>query len=45
LQLLPVSTPESVARAGYLGFTLGWRVTVPGLISPLLALVLRVMPA
>ena len=44
LQLLPVSTPESVARAGYLGFTLGWRVTVPGLISPLLALVLRVMP-
>jgi len=44
LQLLPVSTPESVARAGYMGFTLGWRVTVPGLISPLLALVLRVMP-
>jgi uncharacterized protein len=44
LQLLPVATPESVARAGYMGFTLGWRVTVPGLISPLLALVLRVMP-
>jgi short-subunit dehydrogenase len=44
LQLVPVSTPESVARAGYLGFTLGWRVTVPGLISPLLTLVLRVMP-
>jgi uncharacterized protein len=44
LQLVPVSTPESVARAGYLGFTLGSRVTVPGLISPLLALVLRVMP-
>ena len=34
---------DAVARAGYLGFVLGWRVTVPGLINPCLALALRVM--
>jgi uncharacterized protein len=44
LRLLPVSTPESVARAGYVGFALAWRVVLPGLISPVLALAMRLMP-
>jgi uncharacterized protein len=34
----------SAARAGYLGYVLGLRVVVPGLVSPILALALRVMP-
>ena len=34
----------SVARAGHLGYTLGLRVVVPGLLSPFLALALRIMP-
>lgn len=42
--LVPPSSAEWVARAGYVGFLLGWRVTVPGLINPVLALALRVMP-
>jgi uncharacterized protein len=42
--LVPPASAESVARAGYLGFVLGWRVTVPGLINPVLALAVRVMP-
>ena len=42
--LLPPASAEAVARAGYLGFALGWRVTVPGLINPFLALAMRVMP-
>jgi len=41
--LLP-SSAASVARAGYLGYALGLRVVVPGLLSPFLALVLRIMP-
>jgi short-subunit dehydrogenase len=41
--LAPLSA-ASVARAGYLGYVLGVRVVVPGLVSPLLALALRVMP-
>ena len=41
--LLPQSA-ASVARAGHLGYTLGLRVVVPGLLSPFLALVLRIMP-
>jgi short-subunit dehydrogenase len=41
--LLP-STASSVARAGHLGYTLGLRVVVPGLVSPFLALALRIMP-
>lgn len=44
LRVLPVSTPESVARFGYMGFSLGWRLIVPGLISPVLALATRVVP-
>ncbi len=42
--VVPPSSPAWVAQAGYLGFVLGWRVTVPGLINPFLALAMRVMP-
>jgi uncharacterized protein len=42
--LVAPSSPESVARAGYLGFALGLRVVVPGLLNPFLALALRVLP-
>jgi len=38
------SSARSVARAGYLGYALGLRLVVPGLVSPFLALALRVMP-
>lgn len=41
--LLP-SSAATVARAGYLGYVLGLRVVVPGLLSPFLALALRIMP-
>ena len=41
--LLPAS-PAAVARAGYIGYLLGLRVIVPGLLSPFLAAVLRVLP-
>jgi short-subunit dehydrogenase len=41
--LLPLSA-AAVARQGYLGYTLGLRVVVPGLVSPLLALALRIVP-
>jgi short-subunit dehydrogenase len=41
--LLPASA-ASVARIGHLGYTLGLRVVVPGLLSPFLALALRIMP-
>jgi uncharacterized protein len=44
LRLLPVSSPDSVARAGYLAFALGWRVVVPGLAAPILALAMRLTP-
>ena len=44
LRLLPVSNPDSVARAGYLAFALGWRVVVPGLVAPILALAMRLTP-
>ena len=42
--VVPPASPAWVAQAGYLGFVLGWRVTVPGLINPFLALAMRVMP-
>jgi len=42
--IVPPSSPAWVAQAGYIGFVLGWRVTIPGLINPFLALALRVMP-
>jgi uncharacterized protein len=35
---------ETVARAGYLGFSLGLRVVVPGILDPFLALAVRVLP-
>jgi short-subunit dehydrogenase len=41
--LLPESA-ASAARAGYRGYMLGLRVVVPGLISPFLAVALRIMP-
>jgi short-subunit dehydrogenase len=44
LRLLPVSKPDNVARAGYLAFALGWRVVVPGLVAPILALAMRLTP-
>jgi hypothetical protein len=42
--LVPPASAASVARAGYLGYLLGMRVVVPGLINPFLALALRIMP-
>jgi short-subunit dehydrogenase len=41
--VLPASA-ESVAGAGYRGFALGWRIIVPGLLNPFLALAMRVLP-
>jgi short-subunit dehydrogenase len=37
-------SPEAVARAGYLAFTLGLRVVVPGILNPFLALAVRILP-
>ena len=42
--LLPAASADSVARAGYLGFTLGLRVVVPGLLNPFLAIAMRILP-
>ena len=42
--LVPPASAQSVARAGYRGFVLGLRVTIPGLINPFLALAMRIMP-
>jgi short-subunit dehydrogenase len=42
--LMPPASAAGVAHFGYLGFALGWRVVVPGVIGPLLALALRVLP-
>jgi uncharacterized protein len=44
LRLLPVASPDSVARAGYLAFALGWRAVVPGVVAPILALAMRLTP-
>jgi len=41
--VLPASA-RAVARAGYLGYLMGLRVVVPGLINPFLALALRIIP-
>lgn len=35
---------EGAAAAGYRGFTFGWRVIVPGILNPFLALAMRIMP-
>ncbi len=42
--LLPPASAQAVARAGYRGYQLGWRVTVPGLVNPFLALAMRILP-
>jgi short-subunit dehydrogenase len=42
--LVPPASAASVARAGYLGWLLGLRVVVPGLINPFLALALKIVP-
>jgi short-subunit dehydrogenase len=42
--LVAPSSPEGVARAGYVGFALGLRVVVPGLLNPFLALAMRILP-
>jgi short-subunit dehydrogenase len=42
--LVPPASADSVARAGYAGYLLGWRVVVPGILNPFLALAMRIMP-
>jgi short-subunit dehydrogenase len=42
--LVAPASPESTARAGYYAFALGLRVHVPGLVKPLLALLMRIAP-
>jgi short-subunit dehydrogenase len=42
--LVPPSSAQAVARAGYRGYRLGWRITVPGLVNPFLALAMRILP-
>jgi hypothetical protein len=42
--LVMPSSAERVARAGYRGFALGWRVIVPGILNPFLALAMRILP-
>lgn len=44
LALLPVQRPETVARYAVLGLLLGARLVVPGIVQPLLALTLRLIP-
>ena len=41
---VPPASARSVAWAGYLGFVLGLRVTIPGLVNPFMALAMRIMP-
>ena len=41
---VPPASARSVARAGYYGFVLGLRVTIPGLVNPFMALAMRIMP-
>jgi uncharacterized protein len=42
--LVPPASADSVARAGYYGFSLGLRVVVPGLVNPFLAIAMRILP-
>jgi uncharacterized protein len=42
--VVPPASAESVAAAGYRGFAFGWRVIVPGILNPALALAMRIMP-
>ncbi len=41
---VPAASAQYVARAGHLGYQLGWRVMVPGLVNPFLALAMRILP-
>ena len=41
---VPPASARSVAWAGYLGYVLGLRVTVPGLVNPIMAVAMRIMP-
>ena len=42
--LVVPASAEGVAAAGYRGFAFGWRVIVPGILNPFMALAMRVMP-
>ena len=44
LRLMPVATPEAVARIAYRRYRLGQRVIIPGLVNTLMMPVLRVLP-
>lgn len=44
LRLLPVATPEAVARTAYRRYRLGQRVIIPGIVSTLMLPALRVLP-
>jgi uncharacterized protein len=41
--VLPASS-AAVAAAGFRGFAFGWRVIVPGILNPVLALAVRILP-
>jgi len=42
--LVPPASPDRVAAAAYRGFAFGWRVIIPGIFNPALALALRLLP-
>jgi hypothetical protein len=42
--LVPPASADAVGRAGYLGYILGRRVVVPGILNPSGAFVMRIMP-
>jgi short-subunit dehydrogenase len=41
---VPPASARSVAWAGYLGYVLGLRVIIPGLVNPIMAVAMRIMP-
>jgi short-subunit dehydrogenase len=41
---VPPASARSVAWAGHLGYVLGLRVTIPGLVNPFMAVAMRIMP-
>jgi len=42
--LVPPASPDRVAAAAYRGFAFGWRVIIPGIFNPALAVALRILP-
>lgn len=44
LRLLPVGSPDGIAAQAWFGFKLGLRVVLPGVVAPLLAVSLRLLP-